>query len=237
MKSFGKKAWIMLILLVLLGFSQANAQGYLNRHPFDFKKFNLGFVMGFNYNSYNLKEQINITEMTPEGPKTLVNIDLESKPGLNIGMITNFNIAKQHSLRLIPTISLEQRDFIFNFDDNSSELKKIEASYLNLPLVWQYKTGYYRATRVYVLFGGQWGANLASNRRVRDNDDLLKIDRQDVSLVFGFGFNLYGERLKLSPEIVYTMGVLNIYSPEETAFAQGISSLHSQVLSINVNFE
>ena len=228
----GMKTAAILALILMGAWGQVQAQGYLNRHPFDLKRFNLGLLMGFNYNSYNLKEQINITE----NGRTLYDVELISRPGVNIGMITNLNLAKAHSLRLIPTISLEQRDVNFHYGDGS-ETKKIEASYLNLPLVWQYKTAYYEATRVYTLLGVQWGANLASNEKVLNDPSLLKIRRQDISLVIGFGVNLYGDRLKLSPEIVYKMGLFNIYEPLETDFSSAISSLHSQVLSINVNFE
>ena len=222
--------------LLILFSGQAMGQGYMNKHPFDLKRFNLGLLMGFTYNSYNLKEQIDIYD--PADGRTLESITLISKPGVNIGMISNLNLAKQVSLRFIPTISLEQRDFTYRFrDQEGTELRKIEASYINLPLMFQFKTGYYDSTRVYVLAGGQWGYNLASNDRVRDDPTLLKIQRQDLSVVLGFGFNLYGERLKLSPEIVYKAGLFNIYVPEDTTHAEAINRLFSQVISLNVNFE
>jgi len=223
------------VAAILILFSgQVMGQGYMNRHPFDLKRFNLGLLMGFTYNSYNLKEQVDIYD--PEDGRTLRGIELISKPGVNIGMISNLNLAKQVSLRFIPTISLEQRDFNYRFE-NGSEIRKIEASYINLPLMFQFKTGYYESTRVYVLAGGQWGYNLASNDRVRDDPTLLKIDRQDISVVLGFGLNLYGERLKLSPEIVYKAGLFNIYVPEDTTHDEAINRLFSQVISLNINFE
>jgi hypothetical protein len=233
MWKYRQKPGVLFALLFLLIVVDSRAQGYLNRHPFDLKFFNLGFLMGFNYNSYDLKEQVNITE----NGLTVTNVELESRPGLNFGLISNFNVAKNHSIRIVPTFSLEDRNFTFFYDDGSSDERKVEASYLNVPVVWQYKTAYYQATRLYTLLGGQWGVNLASNKKVRDDPTLLKIDRQDFALVFGFGLNLYGDRLKLSPEIVYKMGLFNIYIPEDTRHAAAISSLRSQVLAININFE
>ena len=223
----------MTALLLLIASVDVSAQIYRNGHPFDAKPFNLGFLMGFTYNSYNLKEQIHITE----GGRTLDNIELVNKPGLNIGMIANLNLTQQLALRSVVNISLEQRDFNFYFADGTTEVRKIEAAYLNVPLMLQIKTGYYRSSRVYVLTGGQWGVNLSSDKKVRDDPRLLKINRQDFSLVFGFGINLYGDRLKLSPEIVYKMGLFNIYEPEFTSHAEAIQSLSSQVISLNINFE
>ena len=226
------KSAILAITLVGL-FTQAQAQSY-GRHPFDSKKFNLGFLIGLNYNAYNLKEQVNVLD---EG-KLLTEIQVHPKYGLTLGMISNIRLIDNISLRFIPAISLEQRDFDYHFEgDTMVTVRKIEASYLNLPLLFQFKTNMLSRSRMYVLFGPQLGLNLASNKRVRDDKNLLKIQTQDFSLVFGFGVNLYGDRIKLSPEIRYSMGMVNIYEPLYTSHATAIGQLFSQVLTLNVNFE
>lgn len=225
---------IIAISFLLFCMSQGlHAQSYGNSHPFDFKRFNLGFLMGLTYNSYNLKEQINVLD---DGI-LLERISVIPKYGLNLGMITNFTLHKQISLRFVPTISLEQRDFNYNFARDSLVIRKIETSYLNLPVMLQFKTKYYRAVRVYVLTGAQLGINLASNKKVLNDPNLLKIRTEDFSLTFGAGLNLYGDRIKLSPEILYTVGLFNIYQPEHTSHPYAIEQLMSQVIAININFE
>ena len=189
--------------------------------------------MGLNYNAYNLKEQINICEDNI----CLSEIEVVPKLGLNLGMISNLRIHDQVSIRFVPSVSLEQRDFNYFFQRDSTVLRKIEASYFNLPLMMQWKSKYWRRTRIYVLTGAQLGINLNSNKKVRDDPNLLKITTQDLSAVFGFGLNLYGDRVKLSPEIKYSLGLFNIYVPESTSHANAIARLSSQVITININFE
>ncbi len=223
-----------IILSVLLGFSfcSLQAQSY-GRHPFDAKNFNLGFLMGLNLNSYNLNEQ---TQVEDDG-KILERLELINRPGLTLGMIANFNLTNQLSLRVIPSVSLEQRDFTYSFSDGEQQQRKIEASYFNVPVMLQFKSKYYRATRVYVLGGFQVGVNLASNEKVKNDPFLLKIRDQDVSLVVGTGINLYGDRIKLSPEIRYSIGLINVYEPLYTSHANAIQRLSSQVITLNINFE
>jgi hypothetical protein len=220
------------VILLMITLSDGIGQSY-KRHPFDFSKFNLGFLMGLNYNAYNLKEQVQIEERGI----LLERIQVLPRYGLSLGMISNYNLSDQFSLRFIPTISLEQRDFNYNFANDSLVVRKIEASYLNLPLMLQMKSKYWRSTRMYVLAGAQLGLNMGSNKKVRDDKNLLKITTHDASLVFGFGWNLYGDRIKLSPEIRYSMGLINIYRPEFTSHAAAIETLMSQVLMLVVNFE
>lgn len=207
-------------------------------HPFDSKKkpFNLGFQIGLNYNMYNLKEQINICE---DG-SCVRNIDVVPKLGLNLGMIANLRLADFLSIRAVPGVSLEQRDFNYRFsglEGDSLVLRKIEASYFNLPLMLQWKTKYWKRTRLYILTGVQAGINLNPSKKVRDDKNLLKITSQDASIVLGVGLNIYGERVKLSPELKYSAGIVNIYEPLFTSHANAISTLHSQVLTLIVNFE
>lgn len=237
-----KKITFCIVSLVVLIYTPASSQNYLNGHPFDLKKFNLGFLIGLNYNRYNLKDQVNITD--ERDPRILRRIELVPQPGLTLGMITNFNLLKSISLRFIPAISLEQRNFNFFFEgatENSPilEERKIEASYLNLPLLLQFKSKYRNAMRLYLLTGPQLGFNLASNKKVRDDPTLLKIKSQDLSIVFGIGLNIYGDRIKLSPELRYSAGLTNIYvdDPEITTHSGAIAQLFSQVLTLNVNFE
>lgn len=231
-RTFMLRAYIC-VSLILISLSLAWGQNYRNGHPFDFKRFNLGFQMGLTYNSYNLKEQISIEEQG-----VLLNrIELVPKVGINFGMISNLKLNKQVSLRSVVTISLEQRDFDYFFHRDSTVVRKVEAAYLNVPMLLQIKTKYYRATRFYVLTGPQWGINLSSNKKVRDDPNLLKIKQSDFSWSFGFGWNIYGDKIKLSPEILYTVGLFNIYEPEFTSHANAIGNLTSQVLSFNINFE
>ncbi|RMG31733.1 MAG: PorT family protein [Bacteroidetes bacterium] len=234
MSTFSLSKFTFLALFVVGLAMQVSAQSY-GRHPFDSKKFNLGFLIGLNYNAYNLKEQVNIWD---EG-KLLEKIDVRPKLGLTLGMISNFRLATDNiSLRFIPSISLEQRDFDYYFaGDTAATVRKIEASYLNLPLLFQFKTNMYERTRLYVLMGPQLGLNLASNKKVRDDPNLLKIKTEDFSFVVGLGLNLYGDRIKLSPEIRYSIGLINIYEPLYTSHAYAIGKLMSQVITINVNFE
>ncbi|MEL6632731.1 MAG: porin family protein [Bacteroidota bacterium] len=232
-----KKAFFFALLSIIC-WNVSLSQNYLNGHPHDQKGFSLGFLMGLTYTDYNLKQQINVVE--PRNGDTLRSMQLTPRPGINLGMITNFNLGKQLAFRMIPTISLEQRDFslfVNNGDVSYIEPRKVEAAYVDLPFMFQFKTGYYKRTRVYVLAGGFVGVNLISNARVENDERLLKITTTNTGLTFGFGVNLYGDRIKLSPEILYKLGLQNVYVPRNTTFAEAISRLSSQVISININFE
>lgn len=230
---------IVSIILLTGAISPSFAQTY-GKHPFDSKKFHLGFQMGLNWNGYNLKEQIQIYDQGV----LLDGIEVIPRWGMSFGMITNFNLKDYAALRIVPGISLEQRDFNYNFIDAVEPVdsvapinRRIEAAYFNLPVMMQWRTKYWERQRLYVLTGAQIGFNLQSDKKVLDDPNRLKINTQDMSLVIGLGWNLYGDRLKLSPEIRYSFGLFDIYEPTNTTHAEAISLLYSQVLTFSINFE
>jgi len=224
----------LVLLLSLVSYYPSLAQRF-GRHEFDFKRFNLGFQVGINYSTYDLEEDIMVS--SPGYSTIAERIEMNPQPGLRLSIITNLNLHNNLALRFIPGVSLEQRNFKFFFDDGTIEDRKVEATYLYLPLLFQFKSDYYNKTRFYVVGGGQMGINFASNKRVRDDPSLLKINQQDFNLVVGLGFNLYGDKIKLSPELTYSFGLKNIYEPEFTTHAEAIQSLRSQVLALIINFE
>jgi hypothetical protein len=87
------------------------------------------------------------------------------------------------------------------------------------------------------MFGLQPSLNLASSKKVLNDPDLLKVKSFDLHYLASVGVDLYGEKLKLSPELRFTRGLQNIYVPERTRFPRAISDLFSQLLVLNINFE
>ncbi len=230
------KIAICLVAIWMLG-AELKAQRF---HAFDKRKFNLGFTMGMNIGRYNMTSFTNLID--PESNSLLKRVNMYAKPGFNIGLITSFKIMNNMDFRFTPSVSLEQRDFDFIIESkidgmDSINTKKIESSYLNLPFVIKFKSNFYKAYRVYVQFGIQYSINMASTKKVKNDPDLLKTESTDICFVSSFGIDLYGERLKLNPEIRYSMGLTNIYVPKNTRFANGITDLFSQSLMILINFE
>jgi hypothetical protein len=209
------------------------------KNPLTYKRdkignFNLGFLMGMSYNRYYMEDR----GITTDRGDTLYGVVLKGQPGLTLGMIANYNVADFLSVRVVPHFTFEQRSiYYYSAKNPQPQVRAIESSYFNLPLMAQWRTTYYKHYRIYTLTGAQIGFNLIGSKRVQDDPLLLKIKTQDVALVIGTGIILYGDRIKLSPEIRYSAGLTNIYVPQNTFHGNAISKLFSQVLTLNVNFE
>jgi hypothetical protein len=223
------------MLLALAGLLPAQRM-----HHFDIRKMNLGFTMGLAVAGYDMTDQINQTD--PATGWVLKSVDVVRKPGIYLGLISSLKLSNNFDFRFLPSVSLEERDFIFHMDSTINlsppiVRKKIETSNLNMPFLIKFKSNYYKRTRLFLQMGIQPSFNLSSNRKVKNDPDLLKTQGFDVAYVASFGIDLYGERLKLSPEIRFTRGMRNLYVNDRTRFPFAISDLFSQLLVFNINFE
>ncbi|MBX7243411.1 MAG: PorT family protein [Bacteroidia bacterium] len=234
-----------IVFLLVLGLSllfalPASAQiirkrSYKYKHPFDFRNFNLGFEMGLNYNSYLVKDYVNVWD---EGI-LLDHIEIENSPGLNLGMIMNMNLHDNLNIRSIPAISLEERRFryVFSLPTPDTQIRRVESAIFDFPLLFQVRSNLYKRQRMYFITGPQYSLNVQSSGKLRDDPSLIKVKANTLNWVFGVGMNLYGEKIKLSPELKYTIGLTNEYVPRNTSHANAIFFLYRQVLTLNILFE
>jgi len=206
---------------------------------YDLRRFNLGFSLGINVAMTNLETQTPFKD--PDVNLELKSVDAHGQAGINLGLITNLNLHNNIDVRFVPAVSLQQRNFdlylVMKNGKDSIAKRQLEAAYLELPFYVKFKSNYYRNMRVYYGQGIKYSLNLASDRKVRNDPNVLKINSQDIALEFAFGIDLYGDKLKLTPELRYSMGLPDIFVRKNTYFSGGISGMRNQMLLISLNFE
>ncbi|MCS7162906.1 MAG: PorT family protein [Bacteroidia bacterium] len=201
---------------------------------YDLRTFNLGLNIGFNYNQ--VKIHYTSLQYNPPSPNAPAFVRIEGIPGLNLGLIINKKLHRYFDLRSVVSVSLQQRNIYFELADTVVK-RRLEAAYLYLPLLLKYKSQFYKGYRVYILGGVQLGLNLASDKRVRDNPELIRMERTDFQWIAGVGMDFYLPNVKFSPELSYSLGFRNVYDPTGTRYGYVIRSLHMQTISLNFQFE
>lgn len=203
----------------------------------DLQTISFGFLIGMNV--ADVRAQLGDFPLeVPNDPtgRMLENIRVESQPGLNLGLVVNVNLGDNVDLRLSPQVSLQQRNFFFQFSDGQEQLRVLESSYLQVPLLFKYKSDVYRDYRVFVSTGPMVSINLSSEENVANDPQLLKITKSDLNWVFTFGFDLYGDKVKLTPEIFYHVGLSDVYVPKNEDVPGAIKSIFTQTFGIQVIF-
>jgi hypothetical protein len=159
-------------------------------------------------------------------------------PGFNLGIIGNYQFHKYFDLRFIPTLSFSDKELVYNDLYNNVITKDLSSIYLDFPLQLRFKSQPIKDFRVYVIMGGRYDYDLASNVKARRADDIIKLDRNDVAVEAGLGFMIYFPYFIMSPELKVSRGVVNIlYQTPGLLYSRTIQQLYSRTFTLTLNLE
>jgi len=224
------------ILLLWLVPTTINAQrGSFNYdNKFSKKSYYFGITLGSNISKYRVEKHQSLINND-----SVMTISALYGPGFNLGIVANIKLGKAFDCRfLLPTLSFADRRLQYNLTTNEVQTRKIESVFLEFPIHFRYKSKPYKDIRVFVVAGAKYSIDLASNSRARKADDLIKVNRHDVAIEFGVGFQVFFPYFILSPEIKFSYGVMDIHSRDDNLiYSSAVDKLFSRGFSISLHFE
>jgi hypothetical protein len=231
-----------LILVSLASFGQRrNSVTLENLQHFDKAKFHFGFILGYNKADFFMDIKPNTF-----ASDSLLGIELLSKPGFNLGIVSSWNITPLLKLRFLPTLSFQERHLNYSFYAEPDSLilfnKKVESTFLDFPLLVKMRTERIKNFAAYIVAGGKFGLDMQSNKDVENGnatleEQILRITKPDYGLEIGGGFDFFLEYFKFGIELRLGVGMKNMLIEENTIFANPIEQLRSKVWTVSLTFE
>ena len=224
------KKYILLVLLVLGSGITARGEGNL---PYvDEKLIHFGFSLGLNAMSF---------EVTPNEAARVSTLT----PGFSVGIITDLRLNRYLNLRFTPTLHFGDRKLNYSFTPGKDSLNYLTISSIpiTLPVYLKYSAERKGNFRPYLLWGGGVSFDLGTNSS-SENPVLLKT--LDFYTEFGVGCDIYFSFFKLAPELKYSIGFNNMFTPIDQRgasvntnkmFSQVLQNLKSRMLTLTFNFE
>lgn len=160
--------------------------------------------------------------------------------GITASVITNFKIGDHFDIRLLPSISLINREFEFTPVENNRfvETSNIESVLAEIPVLIRYKSMPYKDKRLFVVGGFKYGYDVASNSKINRKRQLIRLSPHDFSLEIGAGIQFFLPYIIFSPEIKFSQGIDNvlIYN-NQLEKAKVLEKVFTRSFSITLNFE
>ena len=205
-----------------------------NLSNYDKKPVHFGFLLGINNFDFKIKSADYLSD-------TIFVMKSQSQKGFNLGVVSNFRLSRHFDLRILPTLTLAERKINYTLQIDSepiNEVKNVESTFVELPINFKYKSSRYNNFRTYLLTGFKYALDLASLRKIDDEgSDIVKIKQSDLTYEIGFGFDIYLEYFKFSPEIKAYFGLNNLLVDENTLYSNSIESLRTRGYTISFTFE
>ncbi len=223
------KVSIFLCLLLMLtneASAQRNQTRYLNRNLY------FGISLGFNTQSFRVVHDESFVYND-----TIQSITSTRGPGFNLGIVSNLSMGDYFDLRFVPALVFGDKRLQFQQRD-SMVSRTIESIILDFPLTVRFKSQPIRDVKFYVLTGMKYSLDLASNAKARRADDQIKVFRNDLSIEYGLGIQIFFPLFIFSPEIKFSQGVMNLHARNpDLIYSGNIDKLFSRTLTFSLHFE
>lgn len=231
-----------ILALGLLNVSPANAQRRIvteNLPNFDLRPFHFGFLLSYNTSDFFLK-------LKPNAPFTdsVLVVDHIRQPGFNLGIVSSFNMTPNLSVRFLPTLSFQDRVLNYRFKRSDGTVvsfdKPIESTWLEFPVLLKMRSDRINNFAVYVLAGGKYSIDMASQKDVNqelDEEIVVKLVKNDYSVEVGGGADMFLPYFKFGMELKMGIGLPNLLIDDNTRFSRPLESLRSKTWIFTFTFE
>lgn len=232
---------LSLMLSPLLADAQKRGVKLKNIGDFDNKAYHFGVQLSMNNADFYVDRKFD-----PLFSDSLISLQNFSQPGFNIAIIGSLNFTKNLSIRIIPGISPKERKLSYEFLRSDGETESfdriISSFYIDVPLLIKYRTDRINNFAAYVIAGGQYSRDMASQEKVNNEiasleDQVVKIKRNDFLLSAGGGFDFFLPYFKFGIEMKMCYGLNSIFLRDNTIFAAPLEGLRSKNFVLSLTFE
>ncbi len=231
------KQFVILILILSLNstlFSQINFAKY------DFKKFNSGFVFGFNQMSFKIETLNNYQSDSLK--------ELKNKPrnGIEFGGVFSYKISNRLKFYYSPLLGFISTEMNYLTTNDSIKNNRLVADFvvINNIISFKYtsKRFYNHKTSLIFSIVPKYNYKNIAKYLINEQEDetypyTQYFKQLDLAYEFGFGYIHFGTNNFQSIEIVFSNGINNILIRDASEFTKILKSIKTNNISIRFYIE
>src|SRR5450432_3218910 len=199
------------IILLVLSFvfcytgSKAQLRDLLNQDGHDDKPYHFGINLGINKSHFSFTHHPRFLQYD-----SIMDVESINSTGINLAWLVNVRMGEHFDLRLHPLdLTFSEKAFLYaeNYSSDTLVEKKVQSITLSFPIQIKFSSDRIHNFKVYTITGGKFDYDLASTAGARKAEDLIKLNRSDISVEIGLGFHFYFPIFVLTPEIKISNGI------------------------------
>lgn len=231
-----KKVNILLLLLLLAGTGSSQGLFSPNQEGHDSRPYHFGINVGYNRSHFSFSHHPQFLRHD-----SIMGVESLNSSGINLAWLVNFRISNHFDLRIHPVdLTFSEKAFLYtqNYESDTSVTKKLQSITLSFPAHLKFSSDRIKNLKVYTIVGGKFDYDLASNKGASQAEDLVKLNRRDLSAELGLGFHFYFPYFVLSPEIKISHGLLNLHSRDvDLKYSNVIDRISSKMITFSLTVE
>ncbi len=223
--------------LLLFSLAATAQERQLNLPEHDDKPFHFGINMGYNKSHFSFTHHPRFLQYD-----TIQSVESINSSGINLAFLVNKRISDHFDLRLRPLdLTFSEKAFLYiekyKSDTNLTE-KKVQSITLSFPVHIKFSSDRINNFKVFTIAGGKFDYDLSSNAGARQAEDLIKLNKTDLSVELGLGFHFYFPVFVLTPEIKLSSGLMNLHARDaDLRYSNVIDKINSKMITFSLTVE
>ncbi len=201
---------------------------------YDEERIHYGFALGVHSSKYVFKYRDAFVTPSFDTLHSIVNRPLA---GFKVGFVVNFHLWQYLDFRVLPTFGLYENELKYRYTNGTSFTMFKDATFLEIPLVFKYKSQRRRNTAMYLVLGVNPSLEAAAKGDEQADIETLETKNWSIAVESGVGFDLYFPLFKFSPELRYSWGFRNMIQEDINEFNAPIEKLIFHNFTFFVTFE
>lgn len=194
-----KKAFVV-IFLIIISLNNLSAQKrdiVQYKQNWDKQQVFWGYFLGLNMKDYKISynDKVNTNAFIVSTPSM----------GFEVGLIGDFRLHNNISLRIEPGLSSNSKELAFThiYGSQKDSIREVNSTYFRVPLLLKFNTNRLDNMRAYVIGGVSYDYNFSSNQDNPDDnfDGEFRTKKNNFSYELGVGVDLYLPYFIFSPSI------------------------------------
>jgi len=229
---------IVLILSFLFCSVAAMAQSdnEVNQENHDDKPYHFGINIGYNESHFNFTHHPRFLRYD-----SIMDVESINNPGINLAWLVNVRVSNHFDIRLHRLdLTFSEKAFLYTqkYEPDTSVTKKVQSITLSFPVHIAFSSDRIGNFKVYTIAGGKFDYDLASNAGASKAEDLVKLNRSDLSVELGLGFHIYFPYFVLSPEIKLSSGLTNLHARDpDLKYSNVLDKINSRMITFSLTVE
>jgi hypothetical protein len=205
-----------------------------NNPEFDRRKFSYGFLIGLHTSMYEVKYS---DAFVTQAFDTVHSVQGSFTGGFSLGFLVNLRLHEMLDLRILPKAGFYNHKLTYYYTDNTSRQQSIETTMVELPIMIKYKSMRRGNVRMYMVGGFTPGYEASGKNDAETTQESLSVNRFNLTLDAGIGFDFYFPLFKLSQEIRFSRGLMNMLGSEPSVYNEPLQGIHTNTISVYFIFQ
>jgi hypothetical protein len=230
----GYQIALLLVLVSGVSYGQHYKWARRNNPEFDNRKITYGFMIGIHTSAYQLKYS---DQFVTQNFDTVHSVQGSFASGFSLGFLVNYRFNDVLDLRVMPKAGFYNHKLTYYYTDGTTKQQLVETTMVEFPVLLKYKSMRRGNVRMYMIGGFTPAIEASGKNDVQSTTANLDIRSMNLSLDAGLGFDFYFPLFKLSQEIRFSRGLVNMLGSDPSIYSAPIKYLNTNTISVYFIFQ